>query len=365
MLEFGTTEIYYLGGASRISKAGKYWVRKVLNDPTQKHFLIVGVFDQRDAHRIGEFIAVVRPENPKKTYFQSWDSFSLARAGKESTISIQAQRETLESLVLGNGTTVQSLTKNWSSVRNSPIAIEYFSQLMRSYSAKLVSSQTISRVAAGDKLSRVVELKDSTGKYNPGAISAQITSANSDLSQQLSFDALSLGSAQNRSGFAKIVVETFKKELIWLDRLLRFGKNSTVQAQLSRRAVLYGCKPFGYGMPNAIYTAENLSLKDRDNIRSVFFTENLLGEFSSSLSVAKNEQLRKLQPSIAKDLAAIIDVTPPNQAYSDLLDLLRTDLEELSCMIDAGVENKLVVKKIMVIKKQLRNRAANPQGWPS
>jgi hypothetical protein len=368
MLEFGAKEVYYLGGASRISKARRYWVKKVLNDPTQKHHLIVGVFDQRDAHRIGEFIAVVRPENSKKTYFQTWDAFSLARAGRESAKSIQAQRDVLEGLRLGNGMTVQGLTRNWSSIRNNTAAIEYFSQLMRGYSIKLLSADTASRISAGQKLTQAIDLKDSKGRYNPGAVSAKLVSAESDLVDQLVFDSLSLGSAQSRSGFAGIVAKTFDQELVWLDRLLRFGKNTTVKTQLRRSAVLYSCKPFGYGMRSIAkngYIDGIAAVAARKKIRSVFFTESLLGEFSNSLSLAKNEDIRQMRPGIVDDLISTIDVPAPNQAYAGLLAQLGSGLEELGEIIASDASNKLVVKKITQIKKHLRYRDANPQGWPA
>lgn len=368
MLEFGAKEVYYLGGASRISKARRYWVKKVLNDPTQKHHLIVGVFDQRDADRIGEFIAVVRPENSKKTYFQTWDAFSLARAGRESAKSIQAQRDVLEGLILGDKITLQGLTKNWSSIRNNTAAIDYFSQLMRGYSVKLLLAHTKSRISAGHKLEKAIGLKDSNDSFNPGAVSAIIVSANEDLVKQLKHDFISLGSAQGRSGFAGIVAETFDQELDWIDRLLLFGKNKTVKTQLGLKATLYACKPFGYGMRSIAkngYIYGIAGLAARDKIRSVFFTESLLGEFSNSLSLAKNEEIRQMRPGIVDDLISTISVPAPNQAYADLLAQIGSGLEELGEIIASDASNKLVVKKITQIKKHLRYRDANPQGWPA
>jgi hypothetical protein len=103
----------------------------------------------------------------------------------------------------------------------------------------------------------------------------------------------------------------------------------------------------------------------RKKIRSVFFTESLLGEFSNSLSLAKNEEIRQMRPSIIDDLISTIDVPAPNQAYAGLLSELGSGLEELGDIIASDASNKLVVKKATQIKKHLRYRDANPQGWPA
>jgi len=367
MLEFGSPEVYKLGGASRISKAGKYRVKKVLNDPTNKHYLIVEAFHPKDVGRVGEFLAVVRPENPKQTYYQSWDVFSLVRSGQDSANSIASSRNAIESIRLGNSVAIKSLTSRWASVGSSPIAIEYFSQLLSGYSSKLLGARTINRIQAGEILSDVIDLKDSRGRCNPGAKSAQLVSSDRLLRDQLSFDSLSLHSARNRAGFGGLVLDTFKQELVWLDRLLSFGRSSTVAQQFERSSELYACNPFGYGLKvinhNGYLNALG-SLVARNKIRRIMFLEDLLGEFSNTLSLVKNGELRDLHPEIISDLESMIPTSGPSRVYTNLLRLLRTDLDELGTII-ASDDGPALRRKISQTKKHLRRREANPIGWPS
>lgn len=367
MLEFGAPEIYRLGGASRISKAGKYQVKKVLNDATNKHYLIIGVFDSKDVGRVGEILAVVRPENPKLTYYQSWDVFSLGRSGQDSANSIASSRNAIESIRLGKSVAIKSLTTMWPAISSNPLAIEYFSQLLSGYSSKLLGARTISRIHAGEVLSDVIDLKDSRGRYNPGAKSAQLVMTDRILRDQLTFDALSLHSARNRAGFGGLVLDTFKQELIWLDRLLSFGRSSTVAQQFERSSELYACNPFGYGL-KVIRLNGYLNALDkpvaRNKIRSIMFLEDLLGEFSNTLSLVKNKELRDLRPKIVSDLESMIPASGPSRVYSDLLKLLRADLAELGDII-ASDDGPALLRKISQTKKHLRRREANPSGWPS
>ncbi len=367
MLEFGAPEIYRLGGASRISKAGKYQVKKVLNDPTNKHYVIIGVFDSKDVGRVGEILAVVRTENPKLTYYQSWDVFSLGRSGRDSANSIASSRNAIESIRLGKSVAIKSLTTMWPAISSNPLAIEYFSQLLSGYSSKLLGARTINRIHAGEVLSDVIDLKDSRGRYNPGAKSAQLVMTDRILRDQLTFDALSLHSARNRAGFGGLVLDTFKQELIWLDRLLSFGRSSTVAQQFERSSELYACNPFGYGLKvirlNGYLNALEKPVA-RNKIRSIMFLEDLLGEFSNTLSLVKNKELRDLRPKIVSDLESMIPASGPSRVYSDLLKLLRADLAELGDII-ASDDGPALLRKISQTKKHLRRREANPSGWPS
>lgn len=367
MLEFGATEVYRLGGVSHISKAGKYKVKKVLNDLTNKYYLIVGVFDPHDSGRVGEFIAVVRPENAKQTYYQTWDVYSLGRSGQDSANSIASSRNAIENIRLGNDITIKSLTSKWSAISSNPIAIEYFSQLLSGYSSKLLAARTINRVRAGEVLSDVIDLKDSNGRYNPGAKSAQLVMTDRLLTDQLTFDALSLHSARNRAGFGGAVLDVFKQELVWLDRLLSFGRSSTVAQQFERSSELYHCNPFGYGLKeinhNGYLNALD-SLVARNKIRRIMFLEDLLGEFSNTLSLVKNSELRDLHPEILSDLESLLPISGPSRIYSDLLKLLRADLSELGDII-ASDDGPALLRKISQTKKHLRRRDANPMGWPS
>ncbi len=367
MLEFGATQVYRLGGVSHISKAGKYLVKKVLNDPTHKHYLIVGVFDPRDSNRVGEFIAVVRPENAKLTYYQTWDAFSLGRSGQESANSIALSRNIIEKIRLDSNATIKSLTTNWPAIVSNPIAVEYFSQLLSGHSSKLLASRTIARIEAGETLSRVVDLKDSRGRFNPSAKSAQLVKAKRLLKDQLTFDALSLHSARKRVGFSGLVLDTFKQELIWLDSLLRYGPSNVVAKQLEHSAELYACNPFGYGLRVISYNGylNGLNrLTARNKIRTTFFIEDLLGEFSNTLSLAKNSELRGLRPNIIAELKTMISVPSPSRVYSELLSLLRADLDELGSIMADG-DDKALKRKIAQTKKHLRWRQANPRGWPN
>ncbi len=366
MLEFGATEVYRLGGVSRISKAGKYRVKKVLNDPTNKHYLIVGVFDPKDVSRVGEILAVVRPENPKLTYYQSWDVFSLGRSGQDSADSIACSRDTIESIRLGNSVAIKSFTTSWSAIGSNPLAIEYFSQLLSGYSSKLLGARTISRIHAGEVLSDVIDLKDSRGRYNPGAKSAQLVMTDRLLRDQLTFDALSLHSARNRAGFGGLVLDTFKQELVWLDRLLSFGRSSTVAQQFERSSELYHCNPFGYGLKvinHNGYLNSLDSLVARNKIRRTMFLEDLLGEFSNTLSLVKNKEVRDLRPKIISDLESMLPISGPSRVYTELLNLLRADLAELGDII-ASDDGPALLRKISQTKKHLRRREANTSGWP-
>lgn len=367
MLEFGATEVYRLGGVSHISKGGKYLVKKVLNDPTQKHHLIVGVFDPRDSNRVGEFVAVVRPENAKQTYYQTWDAFSLGRSGQESANSIALSRNIIEKIRLDSNATIKSLTTNWPAISADPLVIEYFSQLLSGYSSKLLASRTIARIEAGETLSRVVDLKDTRGRFNPSAKSAQLVKAKRLLKDQLTFDALSLHSARKRVGFSGLVLDTFKQELIWLDSLLRYGPSNVVAKQLERSAELYTCNPFGYGLRVISYNGylNGLDrLTARNKIRSVMFLEDLLGEFSNTLSLVKNSELRDLHPAIISDLESILPTSGPSRVYTDLLNLLRADLKELGNIVISD-DSSALKRKISSAKKHLRWREANPRGWPN
>jgi len=367
MLEFGAPEVYKLGGASRISKAGKYRVKKILNDPTNKHYLIVEAFHPKDVGRVGEFLAIVRPENPKSTYYQSWDVFSLGRSGQDSANNIASSRNAIENIRLGNDITIKSLTSKWSAIGSNPLAIEYFSQLLSGYSSKLLGARTISRIQAGEVLSDVIDLKDSRGRYNPGAKSAQLVMTDRLLRDQLTFDALSLHSARNRAGFGGLVLDTFKQELVWLDRLLSFGRSSTVAQQFERSSELYNCNPFGYGLKvinhNGYLNALD-SLVARNKIRRTMFLEDLFGEFSSTLSLVKNKEVRNLRPKIISDLESMLPTSGPSRAYTGLINLLRSDLAELGDII-ASDDNPALLRKISQTKKHLRRRDANPMGWPS
>ncbi|MBA3678905.1 hypothetical protein H0W80_01790 [Candidatus Saccharibacteria bacterium] len=358
-LKLALEDIYQLGGISHISKAQKYFARAVVHDPTHKHFLITGALVPEDEKRVGEFIAVVRPENPRRTYYQTWDAYSLGRSGKDSAVTIGKRRNELEIIRLDNFITVETLTGHWSEIRDNPSATAYFSELLSAHATKLLAAITVKRNTAGIQLAAASKNVDSLGRKNPSARAARIMAAQRRLEGQLEFDELSRNSALGRATFADLLSRTIDEELMQIDLLLRYGRSSTVKREFFRRSEILLCKPYLYGI-RMIRRNGYLNALDntnaRNKIREVLFTERLLGQFSQLLSTVRDlNQDDVFRNTIVTDLEALIGGLGPTPDYTKLFALLRFSLDDLRAEI--ALNNQKEINRVIDrMKKTIRYR---------
>ena len=367
-MQLGDEFTYDLRLRSGISAAKRFRVRPILGDEKGKHHLIVGAYNPKDLDRVGEIIAVVRTEDVGRTYFQTWDAYSLGRAGRSSTHNIESRRDELEQIRLSGRVFVTVLTQHWRQIRTSAVFADYYSRLMSAYGAKLLAALTTYRLEGGEKIAAAVRLEDSRDQLNPRARCAQIVASMRRLEGQLELDAVSLGSVEHRAMLGELLSASIDDTLVEIDWLMQTTPTLSTSKALGDLLGRLAVKPYTYALrviDKNGYTNALHRMAARERIVQILFTERMLGQVSALLSIVRDNPAEFVDdPEAIRGLAGLLLVgKAPTSAYEKLFVALRAELIHL--MLAHEQHNAAgVAKTAQRIKKLLRYRDTTPLNWP-
>lgn len=367
-IKLGNSAILQPPQGSKIFHENRIGVRKVRNAPTWKRYwLITHASTEQDQKFVGEFLAIISPED-RAPYCQVWSADSITRAGQAAGQSIRERRNVLEGMRLDNSIAIDTIYHNWASLRNNPVAIAYFSGIMSLHANRLIVARTRFRNEAGNKLALAADLRDSTGRVNPGATCASLVASSRRLEAQLELDKLSLTAATEREGFGNLLQASLDLTLKRLEEFLLVATTADLRSGLIWRYLeRFECKPYFFGMRVIDGMGYLEALDDgyaRDQIIKVLFAERMLWQLSDLLSLVKYylPELEHVYANWPNDIIELLGETaPPTKHYRELFDQVTAALNSLS----QKRSDKVVEGVVCEVKELVRYRNLDNLEWPA
>lgn len=366
ILQLGDARIYRISQWSHILSAGKCLARPLLADRLSKFFVISGVFTPRDLDKLGEIIAVIRTEDPKQTQFHTWTAYSIGRSAELAHDNILDRANALEDMQSDHSLVIGVITQYWQEAKHNTVLMNYLKNILVLHACKLLNARTTHRLEAGDLVASSSSLVDSLGRYNPGAKSAQITAANTRLSHQLEFDALSLGSAAYRRELARFVEQACDEVVSAIVALTRSGSDEELMKHLHRWIGRILVKPYTYAI-RSISDNRKIAFRtdesSRQMVAGAFVAERSMAELDAAISAIRDDYLFFADRiDLVEELVYLVSIETHLPEYKELQDNIRVQINEL---IEALRSKDLsrVRKSIKNIKNLIRHRDMHML-WP-
>lgn len=366
ILQLGDARIYRISQWSHILSAGKCLARPLLVDGLGKFFVISGVCTPRDLDKLGEIIAVIRTEDPKQTQFHTWTAYSIGRSAELAHDNILDRANALEDMQSDHSLVIGVITQYWQEAKHNTVLMNYLKNILVLHACKLLNARTTHRLEAGDLVASSSSLVDSLGRYNPGAKSAQITAANTRLSHQLEFDALSLCSAAYRRELARFVEQACDEVVSAIVALTRSGSDEELVDYLHRWISRILVKPYTYAI-RSISDNRKIAFRtdesSRHMVAGAFVAERSMAELDAAISAIRDDYLFFADRiDLVEELVYLVSIETHLPEYKELQDNIRVQINEL---IEALRSKDLsrVRKSIKNIKNLIRHRDMHML-WP-
>ncbi len=355
---------------SQISQAGKFRVRKIVSESSGKYFVIVGVYNSADIDRLGEICSFIHPEDSAMRYVQSWSADTLLRAPKTTAANIERRREELEQMVLEDQVSIEAFAHRWADVRDNPVAVDFFRNLLNAQAISLLACQTTSRVEAGMRIDSAKGITDKNRRVNPGASAAKILKATSCLRSQLEFDARSLRSAHHRALLGEMLRVSIEETLAEVEYLLVYGSNDEVYKMLPELLGRLEVKPYWYGLR----LIEKLRLADkirsasaRAQILEILQLEHFFLQYSHLISSVEADivDLDFIDKADFYELEQILPHNSSFEAYEMLVKIITHKLQSAIRLGGIAIRPGGGLEDMLSIKETLRYRyGTNLFTWP-